>query len=263
MHRFSFHLLSLHLLSQRRGARRLAIAGALLATVWAAPAQAYRPFEGTDAGVAEPGVFELELAPLGLVRQGSGRSVVAPAIVGNFGLPGDFEFVMEGKLDRQLGERPDGYRTRFGDTGMSVKHVLRHGFLQGAAGPSIAAECGVLLPELRGEHGTGATCAGIVSQQFGFATVHLNAALTRTRDKANSRFAGVIVEGSGAVVRPVAELFAERDNRGGRVRSLLLGALWKHGEELVFDAGVRRAREDGATVTELRAGLTWSYRMHK
>jgi hypothetical protein len=257
MNRFACHPASW------RVSRRLAIAGTLLACVWTVPAYAWRPFEGTDAGVAEPGVFELELGPLGYVRHGSGRSLVAPAIVGNFGLSGDFEFVIEGRLNRQLGDKYDGYRTQFGDTAMSVKHVLRHGSLQDGTGPSIAAECGVLLPEARGEHGTGGTCAGIVSQQMGFATVHLNAALTRTRDKANARFAGIIVEGSGATVRPVAELFTERDNRGGRADSMLVGALWKHSEDLVFDIGLRRAREDGERVTEVRAGLTWSFQMHR
>jgi hypothetical protein len=258
MNRFAFSLPS-----NQRGARRVAAAGAVLAAMWAAPAYAYRPFEGTDAGVAEAGVFELELGPLGYERHGAGRSIVAPAIVGNFGLPGDFEFVIEGKLNREQGGRPDGYRSHFGDTAMSIKHVLRQGSLQEKTGPSIAAECGVLLPEFHGERGTGGTCAGIVSQEFGIATVHLNAALTRTRDKANARFAGVIIEGRGETVRPVAELFAERDNRGGRTKSLLVGAIWKHSEDLVFDAGVRRAREDGVNVTELRAGLTWSYQMHK
>jgi hypothetical protein len=78
-----------------------ALAAALLAG-WAGPAQAMRPFEGTDAAVAEPGVFELELGPLGYVRYGSQRSLVAPAVVGNWGLPGDFEVVIEGRLNRAL-----------------------------------------------------------------------------------------------------------------------------------------------------------------
>jgi hypothetical protein len=244
--------------------RTFALAGAVLAGLWTAPAQAMRPFEGTDASVAEAGVFELELGPLGYVRHGSSRSIVAPAVVGNWGLPGDFEVVVEGRLNRALGETSDIYRTSFGDTALSVKHVFRHGSLQeGGTGVSIAAECGVLLPEIHGEHGTGATCAGIASQRFDAVTMHLNAALTRNREQSSGRFLGLIVEGHGAVVRPVMEVFAERENNGGRTDSALVGAIWQKSEDLTFDVGVRRARVDGERLTELRVGLTWSYAMHK
>jgi hypothetical protein len=37
------------------------ICGAILAAAWSAPVYALRPFEGTDASVAGPGEFELEL----------------------------------------------------------------------------------------------------------------------------------------------------------------------------------------------------------
>jgi hypothetical protein len=248
----------------RPAARKLVFAGAILAGLWAAPAQAMRPIEGTDAAVAEAGLFELELGPLGYVRHGSARSIVAPAVVGNWGLPGDFEVVIEGRLNRALGETTDMYRTSFGDTALSVKHVFRHGSLQdGGTGVSLAAECGVLLPEIHGEHGTGATCAGIASQRFDAGSLHLNAALTRNRDGSSGRFLGLIAEGSAAVVRPVMELFTERDNNGGRTNSALMGAIWQKSDDLSFDVGVRRARVDSVQLTELRLGLTWSYAMHK
>jgi hypothetical protein len=251
------------LLSKPGAVRKLAAVIAVLAGAWAAPAHALRPYEGTDASVAEPGVFELELAPIGYVRRGDSRTLVIPAIVGNWGIGNDFEVVLEGKSNREMGGIGDGPRSSLVDTAFSVKHVLRHGSLQdGGTGVSVAAECGVLLPELHGESGTGATCSGIVSQRFDALTVHLNAALTRARDKANARFVGVIVEGPEAPVKPVMELTAERDNRGGRTNSLLLGAIWKKSDDLAFDVGLRRARSDGERLTELRAGLTWSYQMH-
>lgn len=223
-----------------------------------------RPFEGTDASVAEPGIFELELAPVGFVRDGSHRVLVAPFVVGNFGFDGDTELVIEGKVNRQQGGTPDGYRTSLGDTILSVKHVFRHGSLQDGSGISLAAECGILLPEVHGQHGRGATCAGIASQRFALATVHLNTALTRTREHTCDRFLGVIVEGATeGAVRPVMEVFVERDNRGSSTRSALLGMIWMHGEELAFDAGLRRARTNGEVLTELRMGMTWSYAMRK
>jgi len=243
--------------------RTFVFAGAVLSALWAAPAQAMRPFDGTDASVAEAGVFELELGPLGYVRHGSSRSVVAPAVVGNWGLPGDIEVVIEGRLNRELGEASDVDRTSFGDTAFSVKHVFRHGSLQdGGTGVSLAAECGILLPEIHGEHGTGATCAGIASQRFDAVSLHLNAALTRNRDHSDGRSLGLIVEGNGEL-RPVMEVFAERDTNGGRVNSALVGAIWQKADDLALDVGVRRARADGVALTEVRMGLTWSYAMHR
>ena len=245
-------------------ARKLAVVSAIFASLCAAPAHALRPYEGTDAGVAEPGVFELELSPIGYARDGSSRTLIAPSIVGNWGLEGDFELVLEGKVNRELGEIGEANRTSLRDTAFSIKHVLRKGSLQdGGAGVSVAAECGILLPELRGEHGTGATCAGIASQRFEALTVHLNTAFTRTREKANSRFIGVIVEGPETELRPITEVFTERDNRGAQTNSALVGAIWKKSDDLAFDLGVRRARANGETLTELRVGLTWSYHMGK
>jgi hypothetical protein len=227
-----------------------------------APAHAYRPFNGTDGDVAEAGTYELEFSPLGFERHGANRTLMGPAIVNNLGLPGEFEVVLEGRAERDLDDS-EGYRNRFADTGFSVKHVLRKGVLQGGTGVSIAAECGVLLPELHGERGHGAACDGIVSQRFGAATVHLNAELSRNRDGSHGRFVGMIVEGSGEGLRPVLEVYNERDNRGGRTNSAMVGAIWQRGEDLAFDAGIRRAREDGENVTELRLGLTWSYKLRR
>lgn len=251
-----------HRLQARAILRKAILAGLAAAGMLALPAHAYRPFNGTDADVAEAGVYELEFSPLGYERHGADRTVMGPAIVNNFGLPGEFEIVLEGRMEHDVGAT-DGYRNRFGDTALSVKHVLRKGVLQGGTGVSIAAECGVLLPEAHGERGHGAVCDGIVSQQFGPVTVHLNTEFARNRDRSNSRYVGVIVEGRNDRVRPVLELYNERDNRGGQANSALVGAIWRHSEDLAFDAGIRRAREDRENVTELRVGLTWSFQMHK
>jgi hypothetical protein len=234
----------------------------VMAVFLSAPAHAYRPFNGTDADVAEAGEYELEFGPLGYLRHGSGRTLLGPAIVNNLGLPGGFELVLEGRAERDLGAT-DGQRNRFADTAFSVKHVLRKGVLQGEEGISIAAECGVLLPEVHGDHGGGGTCAAVVSQHAGPVTVHVNAEVARNRDRSNGRFVGVIVEGRGEGIRPVLEIFNERDNQGGRANSALAGAIWPYRDDLVFDAGIRRAREDRENVTELRVGLTWTIPMFK
>lgn len=246
-------------------AKRLLTCAVMASALWSPCAQAMRPFEGTDASVAEPGIFELEFSPLGYIRNGSDRRLIGPYSVGNFGFSGDTELVIEGRVNRHQGGTPDGYRTSLSDTSVSVKHVFRHGSLQeGGSGISLAAECGVLLPEPHGERGTGGTCDGIASQRFELATVHVNAAFTRTRGHANSRFLGVIVDGGDErPLHPVMEVFAEHEDDGPRTRSALIGFVWKKSEELAFDLGLRVARTDGAKLAELRMGLTWSYALHK
>src|SRR5881398_2750677 len=101
--------------------RKLLCASLAAASLLSAPAHAYRPFNGTDGDVAEAGTYELEFSPLGYERHGAGRTLMGPAIVNNFGLPGEFEIVLEGRAERDLDDT-EGYRNRFGDTALSVKH---------------------------------------------------------------------------------------------------------------------------------------------
>ena len=49
-------------------------------------ALAYRPFDGTDADVAEYGDFELELGPTQYYREDGRNFLVAPATVLNLGI---------------------------------------------------------------------------------------------------------------------------------------------------------------------------------
>jgi hypothetical protein len=234
------------------------------ALIHAVPAIAYRPFDSTDASVADEREFELE-AGLGYLREGPAKALVAPAIVANFGLAGDREVVLEGKLIRAVGDVEIGAaRTSLVDTALSLKQILRRGALQDEPGVSVASECGVLLPTLHAEHGTGATCALIASQRWPGATVHLNGALAFDRDHHWNRFIGTIVEGPNAwPVRPVAEVFAEQEVNGSRTRSALIGLIWRANEALSFDIGLRYAKVDDVDVREIRAGLTWTLAVGK
>jgi hypothetical protein len=236
---------------------RSSLAIALLAC--ASNAFAYRPFDGTDADVAKAGEFELEFGPVQWVRQGDKRFVQAPALVANFGLSREHEFVIEGRHEIALDREPGEPRSALVDTGAFIKQVLRKGVLQDESGPSVATEYGVLLPEVNGTHGAGLSLAGIVSQRWQAVTVHLNAVLERTREHEPDLFLGAIVEGPLAwPVRPVGEIFTERLREGPRTDSLLVGAIWRVREGLSFDAGVRSARVGDEAIHELRLGLTWA-----
>ncbi|HYQ93675.1 MAG TPA: hypothetical protein VEP70_02435 [Burkholderiales bacterium] len=223
-------------------------------------ALAYRPFDSTDADVVEPGKFELELGPLGRLREGEKRFVVAPAVVANYGFSGGREIVLQGRretaLDREAGET----RNAITDTGLFIKQVLREGALQDKPGASVATEYGFLLPTVNGERGTGFSVAGIASQRFEAGTIHLNSALAWTRSHEADLFLGVILEGPySRAVRPVAEVFSEQTSGSPRTDSVLLGAIWRVREDLSLDFGVRDARAGNVAIHELRAGLTWNF----
>jgi hypothetical protein len=237
---------------------------ALSASLVPAVVHAFRPFDGTDASVAEPGEFELELGPLGRLREGPERAWIGPAVVANWGLGEGRELVLEGKARTLEGEGSEGRRASLVDDALSLKQVHRRGSLQDASGISIASECGVLLPNVHGEPGTGATCAAIASHRLPAATVHVNAALSLTREHDTARFASVIVEGHDiAGLRPVMELAHEHENRGPTTRSALAGVIWRAREGLSFDAALRGGRAGGENMREIRLGLTWAFNLRQ
>jgi len=226
----------------------------LCAAAWPDAALAYRPFDGTDAAVADAGELEIEMQPAGLRRDNVQRTLVAPATVLNFGLKDQWELVLEGQLETPLS--PSGPSTLTA-SGAFLKHVLREGALQDKSGPSIATEFGLLLPDTDGSNRLGASLAGIVSQRFDWGTVHLNGAAALSRDRNADFFVGAIVEGPAKwKVRPVAEIFYEDEVGAARTISGLIGAIWQVDDKLSFDIGFREALTGGHPVSEIRAGFT-------
>ena len=223
------------------------------------PAFAYRPFDSTDAAVAEKGDLELELGPLGFLKTDAGRFLVAPSAIFNLGIARDWELVLQGRhfilLDGMAGDS----RFRLIDTGLFLKGVLREGSLQEVHGPSVAIEVGPLLPTINGEPGIGATATLIVSQHWKPVTLHVNGEVTLTRASNLDLFGGAILEGPREwAVRPVVEAFVEREFGAAFVLSGLVGAIWQLKEGLSLDIALRAARVDTNTALEVRAGLTWA-----
>ena len=226
-------------------------------------AQAYRPFDGTDADVAKPGEFELELGPAHFYREDGSNFLVTPATVLNLGVVDRLELVADFKNFVALDEpEANSHRLRLRDTDLLAKIVLRKGALQEGNGPSVALETGVLLPELGASNGFGTQANVIVSFASTSVAVHLNEAIAINRDHRFEDVTGAIMEiGRTWVVRPVAEVFADHAVGGGSEYSILAGALWAAGETWVLDAALRAARVSGASVFELRLGVTWTTRV--
>jgi hypothetical protein len=253
--------MQLHYAAPRFLRALFSFAAAAAGLLGAPSAHAMRPFDGTDAAVAEQGMFELEMGG-GYLRQTGGRVRTLPAAVATFGLGYDTELALEGRLQSEIDHTGTPYRTGLNDTQLTVKHVLRNGSMQDGAGVSVALECAALLPNYHGESGGGASCAGLASQRWRGGAVHLNVGVQRDRSHQPGQFYSVILDGpEDWTVRPVLELTHEHNGDEPRAHGTLLGLVWKAGEELAFDAAVRHVHSDGARLTELRFGLTWGFRM--
>ena len=241
-------------------ARLNAISFAALVAISAPlPVFAYRPFDQTDADVAAPHTIELELGPVGYIRQPTGGTFV-PGFIFNYGPVDRIELVFDAHKSLLFGGPDVEARRRQLDTELLIKGVLRKGSLQGETGPSLAAEAGALLPTLPAAGGAGASLAFIASLRWPALAIHVNVEGDRTRDDGFAFIGGAIVEGPAAwTVRPVSEFFVAAQEDASPTLSGLGGAIWRYNPNLSFDAAARIARENGERVFELRAGLTWSF----
>lgn len=223
---------------------------------WCSPASAYRPFEGTDAAVADQGELEVELQPAGLLKQGADKTLIAPAWVVNIGIAQGWEAVFQGQGQFPVGS--SDARASFAGAAAFLKGVLREGSLQDKTGLSIATEFGALLPGINADSGMGVSLAGIASQRWEWTTVNFNVATALTRDQHADLFLGAIIEGPFKwKVRPVAEFFYENEFGTSHTVSGLIGAIWQVNDKLSFDIGLRHALTNGRHVDEILAGLTF------
>jgi hypothetical protein len=156
----------------------------LLFPAWA---WAYRPFVSTDAAVADPKEFEIELGYFNLEHTRHDNTITTPSLVLNYGFVTNWEAVAEFSVEAS----PEFEVT---DPGLFVKGVLKEGVLQDKPGLSIAVEAGVLLPSTlphdRRTRGASEASAcrrgkrrehpGCEAEQLGAARSHLAADLRET-----------------------------------------------------------------------------------
>ena len=225
----------------------------ICAVVWAVPAAAYRPFDGTDAAVADVGEVELELQPAGVLRSGS-PSTVSDAVF-NYGFAERWELVLQGTAQ----PLPEAAGPISVPNAAFLKYVVQPGVLQEKTGISVATEFGPLLPPA-GASGLGFSWTGIVSQRWEWGTVHLNVETNLTPDQHGELFFDAIVEGPIKwTVRPVFEIYSDSFINQSQTFSALVGAIWQARDNLAFDVGLRYALVNGRPVTEVRAGLTLGF----
>src|SRR6478672_13317016 len=105
---FSVIMMTAQLTATRCRTLRLGIGASLLAVgaiAWSGQAFAYRPFDGTDAAVAEPGEMEIELQPVGVTHGSSQTTLIAPATVINYGFAKNWEAILQGQVETPLSPR--------------------------------------------------------------------------------------------------------------------------------------------------------------
>jgi hypothetical protein len=244
----------------RRGLPGLSVGiGAVVFCLFATPAAAYRPFDGTDAAVAGVNEVEVELQPAGALKAGPQSTLIAPAVVYNYGFAERWEVVLQGQVESPLS--PAG-PSSLAATGAFLKYVAQPGVLQKESGASIAVEFGPLLPGINTDPGVGFSWNTIVSQRWDWGTAHFNVETNLTRDQHGEAFLDVILEGPSTwKVRPVFEVFYDKIWTQTETRSALIGAIWQVENELSLDAAFRYALVNGHPVNEIRAGMTFAFKL--
>lgn len=99
----------------------------------------------------------------------------------------------------------------------------------------------------------------LAAQRSVAGAVHFNGALNKNREGSWEGFFGTIVEGAGwGAIRPVGEVFAVRDAAGRHTESAMAGMVWTARKGLTFDVGLRRARTEAESISEVRFGMMWT-----
>jgi hypothetical protein len=225
-------------------------------TLWSAPGYAFRPFDGTDAAVADVGELETEFQPMGYLKDGWARSLIGPQIVLSYGVIPNLELTAQGQLNTLLNDNTYSFEA----TAVGFKYVLRDGSLQDKEGPSVATELLLLTPGVNTPGGFGFTFDTIVSQRFDWGTIHLNVEPGLSQDQQASMFVSTILEGPASwKVRPVAEFFYEGFYGPDKTNQLsgLVGLIYQPDDKFSFDLAYRGAVENGRYISEIRAGVTF------
>jgi len=219
-------------------------------------ARAYRPFDGTDADVAEAKTVEVEVAPAEVLSHAGSQAFRAPSVALSLGLGGGYELGLDGSNVVTPHPEAGEPRLQFIDAGMSVKKLVRGGTLQDKHGPSVATELELEFPA-RGQAHLGTELRGVLSTTGPPGVVHFQAAVERTPEGKNATTGGFIIEtAQHAGLRGAAELGIEAERAGPPIQSALLALVFVAHEGLSLDIGVDYSRSEGEHWTELRAGFT-------
>lgn len=230
---------------------------ASLAWLMADPAWAYRPYDSTDADVADDDEVEIEF---GWQETDFDReSANGGRVVFNLGIGRDREMVIEGGWVHMRSSSGDSSSAIEG-VGAFLKQIHRRGSLQGESGFSLASECGFRLPTRSEEIGAGGECLLVASHEISALAIHINAGLAYETDHRWSRSVGLIIEGAGARrLKPGIEVLHEQSEGSHSELWVLAGMTWAASDAYAFDFAHRWAIQPSTDSYEWRLGLTWTH----
>jgi hypothetical protein len=134
----------------------------------------------------------------------------------------------------------------------------------GLRGPIVLSTARCFTPGSMANMGLEQSLNGIVSQRWDLETVHLNAQIELTGEQHADYFLDAIIEGPHDwVVRPVSEIFYERDVGLFRTRSALIGSIWQVQDNIAVDLGLRGAHVNYHAMGEIRARVTFAFGVTK
>jgi len=227
----------------------------LLLAIFAVQAHAYRPFLSTDAGVTKSGDAEFEIGYFGISLAKDDITFLIPTAVINFGFLDRFEIVGQFNLEKPIHE---GFQIN--DAALSLKGVLKDGFLQEKEGISVAFEADLLFPSTLPDRSRfGAQGTGIISAKIDPMIFHFN--LGGGIENSRSNFFilwGVISEFPiDANWRLVNEFVGRHIIDGINDVSALLGCIWQTPwKALTLDTGVRRGLTPDSADWQFQLGFT-------
>lgn len=222
-------------------------------------ALAYRPFESTDAAVADKGVWEVELGLVDFVNHRGQNTVASPDLRFNFGFATNWEVVVEGAL--QVFDSASSRDFELLDPQFNLKGVLINGPLQEGRSPiSLAVEAGTLLPETMSDSGFGFQSVLIASFRTGKFTWHVNGGGGLERESLEPlALWGIVIERPiSKTLRIAAEVNGETVVGSRPDNSALLGLLWDY-RKITWDAGVRFGLSKSAPDIAFTTGLTFRF----
>ena len=220
---------------------------------------AFRPFESTDAAVADKGVSEVELGLVDFAHDRGHTFLASPDLRYNFGFATNWEVVAEGVL--QVFDSSSSRNFELLDPQLDLKAVLIRGPLQKGRSPiSLAVEVTALLPETVPDSGFGMESVMIASFRTGNFTWHVNGGGGLQRGSSDSfGLWGIILERRiSKSLRLATELNGEFGHGLSARNSVLAGALWDL-HKVTFDAGVRFGLSRAAPDIAFTTGLTFRF----
>lgn len=209
-----------------------------------APARAYL-MDANDARTLDPGTLELELQPIGyfqVLGEEEEHHLVAPSLMLYLGLAERVDLIFLSRGFATLDDVPPSARYRTWESTIALRWLLVDGrySTEGAEGPSLVLQTGLMLPNVGAQERPGAQLGMLLGQQWDAGTLHANVYATYTSWDSFALFVAVAMEGPPEwPLRPLVEVWYDHDTYYGDLLSGLVGFYADAMDALTLEIGAR------------------------